>query len=99
MRKVILREIAHAKVPAALCHFFALGHGETGAKILGSAILADAASFLALCCSGRVTSAWRRAVQVTGIVSACLGLVTGLFSIWWGITAGGLGEGVGRAAA
>ena len=54
--------------------------------MLGSAILADAASFLALCCSGRVTSAWQRAVQVTGIASACLGLVTGVYFIWWGIT-------------
>jgi hypothetical protein len=75
------------------------GFGETGTKILGSAITADAASFLALCCTGRVTSAWHRAVQVTGIVSACLGLVTGIYLIWWGVNADSLGEGVGRAAA
>jgi hypothetical protein len=75
------------------------GLGETGMKILGSAIAADAASFLALCCTGRVTSAWQRAVQVTGIVSACLGLAAGVYLIWWGVNAGDLGEGIGRAAA
>ena len=74
------------------------GLGETGAKILGSAIAADAASFLALWCTGHVTSAWQRAVQVTGIVSACLGLVTGVYLIWWGVNAGGPVEAVGRAA-
>jgi len=101
-RKFLLRFVIFSLSATAVLGIISVlwsGLGETGAKILGSAILADAASFLALCCSGRVTSAWRRAVQVTGIVSACLGLVTGLFSIWWGITAGGLGEGVGRAAA
>ena len=75
------------------------GLGETGEKILGSAIAADAASFLALCCTGRVTSAWQRAIQVTGILSACLGLVTGIYLIWWGVNAGGLGEDVARATA
>jgi hypothetical protein len=75
------------------------GLGETGTKVLGSATAADAASFLALCCTGRVTSAWQRAVQVTGIVSACLGLVAGVYLIWWGASAGGPGEAIGRAAA
>ena len=75
------------------------GLGETGTKILGTAIAADAASFLALCCTGRVTSAWQRAVQVTGIVSACLGLLTGVYLIWWGASASGPRAAIWRAAA
>jgi hypothetical protein len=72
------------------------GLGETGAKILGSAIGVDVASVLALCCTGPAKSAWRRAVQVTGILSACLGLVTGLYVIW--LPASGLGDGMTRTA-
>jgi hypothetical protein len=101
-RKFLLRFVIFSLSATAVLGIISVlwsGLGETGMKILGSAILADAASFLALCCSGRVTSAWQRAIQVTGIVGACLGLVTGLCSIWWGITAGGPGEGIGRAAA
>lgn len=101
-RKLLLRVVIFSLSATAVLGIISVlwtGLGETGTKILGSAILADAASFLALCCTGRVTSAGQRAVQVTGIVSACLGLVTGVYFIWWGITAGGLGEGVGRAAA
>ena len=101
-RKFLLRLVIFSLSATAVLGIVSVlwsGLGETGTKILGSAIAADAASFLALCCTGRVTSAWQRAVQVTGIVSACLGLVTGTYLIWWGVNAGGLGEGVGRAAA
>ncbi len=101
-RKFLLRLVIFSLSVTAVLGITAVlasGLGETGAKILGSAILADAASFLALCCSGRVTSAWQRAVQVTGVVSAGLGLVTGIYFIWWGANAGGAGEGIGRAAA
>jgi cytochrome bd-type quinol oxidase subunit 2 len=75
------------------------GLGETGIKILASAIAADIVGFLALCCTGRVKSAWRRAIQVTGIVSACLGLVTSLYLIWWDATDAGRAEAIGRATA
>jgi hypothetical protein len=76
------------------------GLGETGIKILASAIAADVWSFLALCCTGRVNSAWRRAIQVTGIVSACLGLATSVFLIWWEDSADiGPVEAIGRATA
>jgi len=100
-RKFLLRLVIFLLSATAVLGIISVlwaGLSETGTKILGSAIAADAASFLALCCTGRVTSAWQRAVQVTGIVSACLGLVTGIYLIWWGENAGGLGEGVGRAA-
>jgi hypothetical protein len=72
------------------------GLGETGAKILGSAIGVDVASILTLCCARPAKSAWHRAVQVTGILSACLGVVTGLYVIW--LPANGLGEGMTRTA-
>jgi hypothetical protein len=100
-RKFLLRFVIFSLSVTAVLGItgvLASGLGETGAKILGSAILADAASFLALCCSGRVTSSWQRAVQ-TGVVSAGLGLVTGIYLIWWGASADGVGEGIGRAAA
>jgi hypothetical protein len=74
------------------------GLGETGAKILGTAIGVDVASVLALCCTGPAKSALRRAVQVTGILSACLGMVTGLCVIWRPAAASGLGEGMTRTA-
>jgi hypothetical protein len=101
-RKFLLRLVIFSLSATAVLGIISVlwsGLGETGTKILGSAIAADAASLLALCCTGRVTSAWQRAIQVTGIASACLGLVTGVYFIWWGTTAGGLGEGIGRAAA
>jgi hypothetical protein len=72
------------------------GLGETGAKILGSAIGVDVASVLTLCCARPATSALHRAVQVTGILSACLGVVTGLYVIW--LPASGLGDGMTRTA-
>jgi hypothetical protein len=65
-RKFLLRFVIFSLSVTAVLGItgvLASGLGETGAKILGSAILADAASFLALCCSGRVTSSWQRAVQ------------------------------------
>ena len=101
-RKFLLRLVIFSLSATAVLGIISVlwaGLGETGTKILGSAIAADAASFLALCCTGRVTSAWRRAIQVTGILSACLGLVTGIYLIWWGGNGGGLGEIVGRATA
>jgi hypothetical protein len=72
------------------------GFGETGAKILGSTIGVDVASVLTLCCARPAKSAWHRAVQVTGILSACLGVVTGLYVIW--LPASGLGDGMTRTA-
>lgn len=72
------------------------GLGETGAKILGSAIGVDVASVLTLCCARPATSALHRAVQVTGILSACLGVVTGLYVIW--LAARGLGDVMTRTA-
>jgi hypothetical protein len=72
------------------------GLGETGAKILGSAIGVDVASVLTLCCARPATSALHRAVQVTGILSACLGVVTGLYVIW--LAASGLGGVMTRTA-
>jgi len=76
------------------------GLGETDAKILASTAGADAASILVLCCTGPAVSPWHRAAQVTGILSACSGLVAGLYLIWSGTTAGGsLQEGILRAAA
>ena len=72
------------------------GLGETGAKILGSAIGVDVASVLTLCCARPAKSALHRAAQVTGILSACLGLVTGLYVIW--LPASGLGDGMTRTA-
>jgi hypothetical protein len=101
-RKFLLRLVIFSLSATAVLGIISVlwtGLGETGMKILGSAIAADAASFLALCCTGRVTSAWQRAIQLTGIMSACLGLAAGLYLIWWGVNAGGLGEGIGRAAA
>ena len=72
------------------------GLGETGAKILGSAIAVDVASILTLCCAGPAKSLLHRAVQVTGIGSACLGVVTGTYVIWRVTAASGPGEGMTR---
>ncbi|HEY7359233.1 MAG TPA: hypothetical protein VH642_00385 [Streptosporangiaceae bacterium] len=74
------------------------GLGGTGIKILASAVAADIASLLALCCTGRVSSAWQRVIQVTGVLSACLGLATGLYLIWWEAIGFGPAEAIGRAA-
>jgi hypothetical protein len=74
------------------------GLGQTGGKILASAAAIDVAAVLALCCTARVKSAWHRAVQLTGLLSACLGLVAGICVIWWEATASGLREGILRAA-
>jgi hypothetical protein len=100
-RKFLLRLIiASLSFTAALGIISVLwaGLGETGMKILGCAIAADVASVLALCCTGPARSASHRAVQVTGILSACLGLVTVIYVIWWGGTTSGLAEGIMRAA-
>src|SRR6266567_867337 len=74
------------------------GLGETGAKILASAIGVDVASVLTLCCAGPAKSALHRAVQVTGILSAGLGLVSGLYLIWQAGPASGPDGGMTRAA-
>ena len=55
-RKFLLRLVIFSLSVTAVLGItgvLASGLGEIGAKILASAILADAASFLALCCSGR----------------------------------------------
>jgi hypothetical protein len=75
------------------------GLGETSTKILISAITADVASILALCCTGRTTSALHRAIQVTGILSACAGFATAVYGIWFDVTANGVGDGILRATA
>jgi hypothetical protein len=75
------------------------GLGETGTKILISAIAADAASVLALCCTGRTTSALHRTIQVTGILSACAGFATAVYGIWFDVTVNGVGDGILRATA
>lgn len=75
------------------------GLGETGVKILISVIAADVASILALCCTGRTTSAWHRAIQVTGILSACAVFATGVYGVWWDMTVNGMGDGILRATA
>ena len=74
------------------------GLGETGAKILGSAIGVDVASVLTLCCAGLAKSPLHRAVQVTGTLSASLGLVSGLYVIWGARAASGLEGGMTRTA-
>jgi hypothetical protein len=100
-RKFLLRVIiASLSITAVLGIISVLwtGLGETGAKILGSAIGVDVASVLTLCCAGPAKSASHRAVQVTGILSACLGVVTGLYVIWWAVPASGLEGGMTRTA-
>jgi hypothetical protein len=102
MRKLLLRLIMASLLITAVLGIISVlwtGLGETGTKILGSMIAADAASVLALCCTGPPTSAGHRAVRVTGILSACLGLATGVYLIWWGTTTSGPREGILRATA
>jgi hypothetical protein len=66
---------------------------------LVSALGADAASLLALCCTSPAISGKHRAVQLTGVLSAGSGLAASLYLIWSGTAAdGGPGEGVLRAA-
>jgi hypothetical protein len=102
-RKFLLRLVIFSLSATAVLGIIAVlwtGLGETGIRILGSAIAADVASFLALCCTGRVNSAWQRGIQVTGIVSACLGLAISLYLIWWEDAIGvGQAEAIGRATA
>jgi hypothetical protein len=75
------------------------GFGATGGKILISALGADAASLLALCCTSPAISGRHRAVQMTGVLSAGSGLAASLYLIWSATAAdGGPGEGVLRAA-
>jgi hypothetical protein len=101
-RKFLLRLIiASLSVTAVLGIIGVLwtGVGETGVRILLSAIAADAASVLALCCTGPAKSASQRTAQVTGILSAGLGLATGICVIWWDFTTSGPREGIVRATA
>src|SRR5712664_2197664 len=100
-RKFLLRVIiASLSITAVLGIVSVLwaGLGETGAKILGSAIGVDIASILTLCCAGPAKSALHRAAQGIGILSASLGLVTGLYVIWAAGTASGLEGGMTRTA-
>jgi hypothetical protein len=99
-RKFLLRIVIFSLLATAVLGIVAVlwtGLGETGMKILASAVAADVASFLALCCTGRVNSAWPRVIQVTGILSACLGLATSLCLIWWEPADAGPAEAIGRA--
>jgi len=100
-RKILLRLFIFSLSATAVLGITAVlwtGLGETGIKILASAVAADIASLLALCCTGRVNSAWQRVIQVTGILSACLGLATSLYLIWWEeATDLGPAEAIGRA--
>jgi hypothetical protein len=99
-RRLLLRLVIFSLSATAVLGITAVlwtGLGETGIKILASAIAADVASSLALCCTGRVSSAWQRVIQVTGSLSACLGLATSLFLIWWEPAGFGPAEAIGRA--
>jgi hypothetical protein len=102
-RKFLLRLVIVSLSATAVLGIIAVlwtGLGETGVKILGSAIAADVASFLALCCTGRAETALQRVIQVTGILSASLGLATSLYLIWWEeATDVGPAEAIGRATA
>src|SRR3974390_1287863 len=94
-RKFLLRLIVVLlSITAALGFIGVLwpGLGETGTKILISASAADAASILALCCTGRTTSALHRAIQLTGILSACAGFATAVYGIWFDVTINGVGD-------
>jgi hypothetical protein len=100
-RKFLLNVVIASLSTTAVLGIIAVlwtGLGETGAKILGSAIGVDVASLLTLCCTGPTKSLWHRTVQVTGILSASLGLVSGLYVIWRPGTAGALEEGMTRTA-
>jgi len=99
-RKFLLRFIiASLSVTAALGIVSVLrgGFGETGAKILGTVAGADAASILALCCTGPAKSGSHRAVQLGGIGSAGLGLAGGVYLIWSDAAFSGIQEGILRA--
>jgi hypothetical protein len=100
-RKLLLRLIIVSLSITAMLGIISVlgtGLGETGVKILASVIGIDAASILALCCTGAAKSVSQRAVQVTGILGACLGLAAGICVIWWDMTASGVREGILRAS-
>lgn len=73
--------------------------GETGLKILATAVATDIASVLALCCTGPAKSALHRAVQVTGILSTCISLAAGLYLLWLDPAASDRTEAILRASA
>jgi hypothetical protein len=101
-RKLLLRStIALLSATAILGVISVLwpGLGEAGSRLLASTAAADAASILALCCTGAAVSGPHRAVQVTGIASACSGLAASLYLIWSSSVAGGSPEAILRAAA
>lgn len=102
MRKSLLHIIIALVTATAILGVISVlwsGFGQAGGKVLLSAVGTDAASLLALCCAGPAISAGHRAVQATGVLSACSGLVAGLYFIWSGpIASGGAGEGALRAA-
>ena len=74
------------------------GLGEVGAKMLGSVVVVDVATILTLCCARQARSAVRRAVQVTGTLSACISAVGGLYAIWVAVANSGVTEVVTRTA-
>jgi hypothetical protein len=101
-RKFLLRLIVSLLSLTAVLGIISVlwtGLGETGTKILISAIAADAASILALCCTGRTVSVLHRAIQVTGVLGACAGFATGVYGIWIDMTVNGVGDGILRATA
>jgi hypothetical protein len=101
-RRLLLRiTIALLSVTAVLGIISVLwpGLGEAGTRLLASTAGADAASVLALCCTGAAVSVTHRAAQVTGIASACSGLAAGLYLIWSDPAANGPGEGILRTTA
>jgi cytochrome bd-type quinol oxidase subunit 2 len=70
-----------------------------GPRLLASTAGADAASILALCCTGAAVSVPHRAAQLAGIASTCSGLVVGLYLIWSSPVGGSTENGLLRAAA
>jgi hypothetical protein len=102
LRRAVLRVVIFSLlVTAALGITAVLGgsFGETDISILGSAALIDAASLLVLACAGTATSAFHRWIQLTGILAAFAGLVSGLSFIWFAPDepTGGLEIGILRA--
>jgi hypothetical protein len=101
-RKFLLRPIVVLLTLTAVLGIISVlwtGLGETGTKILISAIAADASSILALCCTGRTVSVLHGAIQVTGVLSACAGFATAVYGIWFDMTGNGVGDGILRATA
>jgi len=100
-RRLLLRLIiASLSITATLGIIVTLwnGLGDTGAKIISNAMDVDVASVLALCCAGPAKSALHPAVQLSGLLSAFIGLATRIYITWWGVTSTGLEDGVRRAA-